>query len=591
MWKKAGLVADGGSIFYIHSNQAGQTWLVSGAGILHKTEQGWTPIPQSRPLPSLISVSSTPSGNAWWAGSLTGELIRSRNEGQSWETCWLDQVTAPVVCMAVSPRYSTDHTVLAGTNGGGVLRSTDGGRRWFVSNFGFRDFTILTLTTATDWTRREVVFAGTLAGVYRSSGGGRAWKQVGLADMAVQALAVSYQFAENGLILAGTEQGLYRSVDGGKNWQPANGGLVADIAINALVSHHQAGQEIWWAGTDDGSLWQSTDGGQTWTNLLSGTNPVLALAASPEGLLAGLNDGGLLASVDGGQTWPSDNPVFGRSWQRLATAGDERLLAIAPNDGVWLSVDGGQTWTRTIEASLDRPLLAATALDTTWLAARIDGVFRREGEGVWRAVLASSEASIAALAVGKSKDDPMWAASIDCSLWRSDDMGVTWQAVDVPFAGQQLLALAIAPTDSTVLACSLDSFKKEVTLWRLAENANWEPWLGRPLTDPYAQVIAGGMYAERLWLVVGKEVWHFTSGEWQSCKVFDQTVRRAALNLSNDLLYVLAGQEIFCTRDGLEWISKTPPDEAAPVVDLQVLAEDKLLVLDIKGVLWQTSDE
>ena len=204
-------------------------------------------------------------------------------------------------------------------------------------------------------------------------------------------------------------------------------------------------------------------------------------------------------------------------------------------------------------------------------------------------MLDSPDASVAALAVGKSKDDPMWAASIDCKLWRSDDAGVTWQSLDVPFADQQLLALAVAPADSTVLICTLASLKKEITLWRWVENATWEPWLRRPQTEPYAQVVAGGKQAEQSWLVIDKEVWRISSGEWQNCKTFDQTVRRVASNLANDLLYVLAGPEIWCTRDGLDWTSLTLPDEAGPLVDLQVVAGDKLLVLDIKGVLWQVS--
>lgn len=588
MWQNTGLVAGGGSVFNIHTNQTGQTWVVTGAGILHKTKQGWLPVAQSQPLPSLLTVSAAPSGSAWWAGGLTGQIVRTRDEARSWELCWLDQIAEPVVCMAPSPRYSTDHTVLAGTNGAGVLRSTDGGRRWFLSNFGLQDFTILALAVAPDWSRREIVFAGTLAGVYRSSGGGRAWKQTGLGNMAVQALAVSRQFTKNDLVLAGTEQGLYRSVDGGKSWQPVKSGPPAGTALNALLTYHQTGDEQWWAGTDDGALWQSVDDGQTWRRIVSADKPVLALAASPEGMLAGLSDDGLLISTDDGRTWRSDTPLFGRSWQRLDSTDADRLLAIAPNDGAWTTGDSGQGWQQIVEASFDRPLLAATALDSVWLAAWIDGLYRRKSDGEWQPVLSVDETSVAALAADNHPNAPVWAATIDCRLWRSDDRGGTWQHVDVPFAGQQLLALAISSQDSTVLVCSLNPLKKEVSLWRLVDDS-WELWLRRPITAPYVQIVAAGKAAEESWLAIDTELWQYAAGQWQKRKTFEQTIRRATLTINGDLIYVLLGQALCYSQDGLEWTSIEFPQEAAPLVDLQVAAGNKLFALDITGVLWQTT--
>ena len=279
MWQKLALIAEGGSVFSIQTDQTGETWLATGAGILRQAKQGWEPIPQSQPLPSIVALCAEPGEKNRWAAGLTGELVRTRNRGQSWERCWLDHIDAPIVCFAVSPRYSSDSTLLAGTNGAGLLRSTDGGRRWLLSNFGLQNFTILALATATDWTRREVVFAGTLAGVYRSSGGGRAWKQAGLEGKVIQALAASPHFARNGLVLAGSDgDGIYRSADGGQSWQPVEGGLAPECTVNTLLVYQQEGQECWLAGTDDHCLWRSVDDGQTWTKHLTTGQPVLVLA-------------------------------------------------------------------------------------------------------------------------------------------------------------------------------------------------------------------------------------------------------------------------------------------------------------------------
>ena len=194
------------------------------------------------------------------------------------------------------------------------------------------------------------------------------------------------------------------------------------------------------------------------------------------------------------------------------------------------------------------------------------------------------------LAVGKKHNDPIWATAIDCRVWRSEDRGATWEPVDVPFAGQQLLALAIAPQDSTALLCSLTPQKNEMVLWRLQDvNGDWEQWLRQPLSQPYAQIAPAGHRAEQSWLVLDNEVWRHTGEGWQKVKTFEQTIQRIASNLAHDLLYVLVGQEVCYSKNGLDWASMIVPEEAGPLVDLQVVAGDKLLALDIKGVVWQAS--
>jgi hypothetical protein len=307
-------------------------------------------------------------------------------------------------------------------------------------------------------------------------------------------------------------------------------------------------------------------------------------------LLAGLSDGGLLTSTDGGRNWWPATPLFGRGWQRLLAAGDERVLALAPNDGLWSSTDGEQVWQQAIEASLDRPLLAATVLDNIWLAAWVDGLWRREGAGGWQPVLVSHETAIAVLAAGNEETDPIWAAAIDCQVWRSADRGATWQAVDVPFAGQQLLALAIAPQDSTVLLCSLTPQKNEVVLWRLQDvNGAWEQWLCQPLRQPYVQIVPVGQQAEQSWLFLDNEAWRHTAAGWQKVKSFEHTVRRATSDAAGSLLYALVGQELFYSGAEDDWMPIPLPNEAGSLIDLHLADSGKLLVLDITGVLWHVA--
>jgi photosystem II stability/assembly factor-like uncharacterized protein len=589
VWQKLDPVAVGGTVFDIHVNHAGQIWLATGAGILRQDGQSWSHIGQGQPVPSIVALCSAPAEDEWWAASLSGHIAHTQNGGQSWELCWLDQVSAPVVCLVTSPRFSTNQTLLAGTNGAGILRSTDGGRRWYLSNFGLQDFTILDLATAPDWSRREILFAGSPGGIYRSSGGGRAWKHTGLEDIAVVALAVSQRFDRNGLVLAGSEgQGIFRSVDGGKSWQPARAGLAPNCSVNALLRYGCGEDEYWLAATGDGSLWQSDDEGQVWAEILAATEPGLTLAEGPGQLLAGLKDGGLLTSTDNGRSWLAASPLYGRGWQRLLTGQQDRLLAIAPPDGVWLSTDRGQSWSQTIAASPDSPVLAFAAVGNIWLAARPEGLWQRTEKTDWQLIMPTEEAPVAALAAGTPPKHPLWAATTDSQVWQSVDDGATWRPVASPSVGQQLLSFASTAPDSTLLIACLNSQRDELNLWRkLADGDHWEHWFNQALDQPYAQLVAHGERANQSWLIINREVWRHTKAGWQQIGSFDHPIRRAAVDSTGEKLHVLVGPDIMVLAGPDEqWLQVTLPADADPLVDLIVTENGRLGLLDLSGRLW-----
>jgi photosystem II stability/assembly factor-like uncharacterized protein len=191
--------------------------------------------------------------------------------------------------------------VLAGTESDGVLRSTDGGRRWRLANFGLTGYTILAIAAAPDWGRREEIFAATDEGIYRSPNGGRAWQPADVGFEAVaQALAISPRFAADRTLYAGSEaDGLYRSIDAGRSWQLWSPEL---RNINCLWIAPDDPQLLV-AGNGDGAISRSADGGARWEHGWRGTDAVLTLAESGGTLYAGLYQGGLLMSLDRGRTW------------------------------------------------------------------------------------------------------------------------------------------------------------------------------------------------------------------------------------------------------------------------------------------------
>src|SRR5262249_29999223 len=75
-----------------------------------------------------------------------------------------------VVALAIDPHTST--TLYAGT-GGGVYKSTDGGRQWTAMNTGLADRNVEVVVI--DPHTPTILYAGTYGGVFKSSDGGGSW--------------------------------------------------------------------------------------------------------------------------------------------------------------------------------------------------------------------------------------------------------------------------------------------------------------------------------------------------------------------------------------------------------------------------------
>jgi photosystem II stability/assembly factor-like uncharacterized protein len=107
----------------------------------------------------------------------------------------------------------------------------DGGEHWTPVNLGLTHSSVLSLAV----NFRGEIFAGTDGGgVFRSTDNGSTWTQTGLKNIEVRSLAIN----SAGHLFAGTiGGGVYRSTDNGKNWIEVNNGLthpyILTIAINS----------------------------------------------------------------------------------------------------------------------------------------------------------------------------------------------------------------------------------------------------------------------------------------------------------------------------------------------------------------------
>jgi photosystem II stability/assembly factor-like uncharacterized protein len=150
----------------------------------------------------------------------------------------------------------------------------------------------------------ETLFVGTESGIFRSTNGGRAWREVGFpSDVApVLSLALSPDYAHDGTLFAGTEsEGLYGSYDKGRTWTRLGAEAIPDTVNGIVLSPQFPAKPHILALLDDAVL-VSRDGGQSWSDWKPGLSVAQGTAsiAAPQGLdaaaplLVGLVEGGVL---------------------------------------------------------------------------------------------------------------------------------------------------------------------------------------------------------------------------------------------------------------------------------------------------------
>jgi len=241
-----------------------------------------------------------------FAGTNGGGLYISTNGGTSWT-----QVGFPltfVSSLAISPNYSADSTLFA-ESAGAVFKSTNGGASW--TQVG-SDLVIRHLAFSPNYATDGTIFAGAFwDGVYKSTNGGTSWTQVGLPDTNVCSLAISPNFATDNTIFVGTQSGVYKSTNGGTSWNQVNG---LDIEFDLLaISLNYATDSTLFAGFSgvggSGTWWiyKSINGGTSWTQVGFPYTVVPSLAISPNystdsTIFLGTYNG-VYKSTNGGANW------------------------------------------------------------------------------------------------------------------------------------------------------------------------------------------------------------------------------------------------------------------------------------------------
>ncbi|MBM2845447.1 MAG: Regulator, partial [Bacteroidetes bacterium] len=247
--------------------------------------------------------------------------------------------------------------LFAGT-GAGVFRSTDNGASWTVVGLNITNVKSLAVSAATGGVGPNL-FAGTLTdGVFRSIDNGSSWiwASTGLTLPSALSFAVSGDSGALGMnLFAGTLTGVFLSTNHGTNWTTT--GLRRQV--NSLVISSEAGGSGMnlFAGSSNG-VFLSTDTGISWTWVSEGlTNTfVWSLAATHAMVGSGMTlfagtEGGAFLSTDKGTSWTAaragltDTVVRSLAVSPSVGGSGTNLFAGTFRGGVFLSTNNGTSWT------------------------------------------------------------------------------------------------------------------------------------------------------------------------------------------------------------------------------------------------------